>query len=171
MYQILLITDLEIKGISALTGRSTAIFYAILACRRPLSKKLALLIGRSLDFDGMLIFNLNSAIPQFIKNSSSLAKFRQENSSNIEFFRQSWSVEKDSTFIHSQLIEKGYFLQLRFTWEINEKLEEMGRKIPSDLLNKQLKYFVEKRILQSMRLPIKLKHGQFGKRLVHAYYQ
>lgn len=171
IHQILFITELEIKGLAAITNRSTAIFYAVLSCKRPLSKKLALQIGNSLGFDGMLIFKLNTAIPAFIKNSACLAKFRQENSSNINYFRPSWSNEKDSTYIFTQLIEKGYFSELRFTWEITNKLVELGRNIPSDLLNKQLKYFVHKQILQSMRLPIKLKEGKFGKRLVHAYYK
>jgi len=161
---------LEMKGIAALTGRSPDIFYAVLSGRRSLTSDLASRIGRSLDFDGNIIFNINSSIPTSIKHSPNLQKFRSDNINNKEFFIDTWHQNKDSTFIKSNLIYRGYFSEPRYAWEVSKRLKELGKIINSDLLSKQLKYFVTKGVLQSKRAPIKLKGGGFGDRLVDVYF-
>lgn len=168
--QILDYAGLEVKGIAVLTGRSIDIFYAIINYRRPLSQELATIIGESLNFDGSIIFNLNTPVPSSIKNSQTLQQFRKDNIHNKDFFIDSWSENKDSTFIEKQLINTGYFNKPRYAWEVNEKLKSKGRKLNSDLLSKQLKYFVKKGMLKSKRVPIKLKSGGFGKREVDVYF-
>lgn len=170
LIQILNYSNLEIKGIAALTDRSIDIFYAVLAQRRPLSQELAKAIGDALDFDGMIIFNINIQIPTSIKTSPSLLAFRKENISNHNYFTDSWSADKDSSFIKDKLVYSGYFSEPRYAWEVNDTLKNLGRKLDSDLLSKQLKYLVTKEIIKSKRAPIKLKNGGFGKRMVDVYY-
>lgn len=170
LIEILRYSNLEIKGIAALTKRSIDIFYSVLSERRPLSKDLAKVIGDSLDFDGMIIFNINTAIPNTIKTSQNLSKFREKNINNKDYFTDTWSENKDSTFIKNKLIYTGYFSEPRYAWEVNNKLLTLGRKIDSDLLAKQLKYFVTKNILKSKKARIKLKSGDFGKRIVDVYF-
>jgi len=167
---ILFLAGLELKGIAAITNRSIDIFYAILSQRKPLTVELACVIGEALDFDGKLIFNLNSPIPSTIKNSEKLKKFKIENFSNREYFVNSWSDEKVSNYIKSKLIETDYFLQPKYAWEVNKKLADLGRNINSDLLSKHLKYLVTKGVLKSKRGPIKLKGGGFGLREVDIYF-
>jgi len=168
--QILDFAGLEIKGIAAMTGKSIDIFYAVISGRRSLSNDLAKIIGDSLDFDGNIIFNLNTTIPTSIKNSKNLSQFRQDNINNKEFFLDTWSKDKDSNFIKRKLIYSEYFSEPRYAWEVNERLVELGRDLDSDLLSKQLKYFVRKGIIKSKRSPIKLKGGGYGKREVDVYY-
>jgi len=168
---VLQYAGLELKGIATLTGKSIDIFYAIISGRRRLTNQLATLIGQALDFDGSIIFNINSPIPQSIKQSINLQKFKKENHNNKEFFIDTWADNKDSTFIKTHLIYPGYFSEPRYAWEVSQKLETLGRKINSDLLSKQLKYFVTKDILKSKRAPIKLKSGGYGNRKVVVYYQ
>lgn len=171
--RILLILEyakLELKGIAALTGKSIDIFYAVISGRRRLTNELATIIGRSLDFDGYIIFNINTAIPQSIKQSPTLQKFRKENRNNKEFFIDTWHEGKDSTFLKTHLVYEGYFSEPRYTWEVSDKLKEFNKKIGSDLLSKQLKYLVTKGVLRSTRAPIKLKRGGYGERLVDVYY-
>lgn len=169
--RILDLTGLEIKGIAALTGKSIDIFYAVISCRRPLSQDLARVIGKSLNFDGSIIFDMNTPIPMTIKNSSNLLQFRQEHINNKDFFINTWTNDKDSAFIKKHLIYSGYFSTPRYAWEVNRKLERLGRKLDSDLLSKQLKYFVKKEILESKKAALKLKKGGFGKRMVDLYWQ
>jgi len=167
---ILYLAGLEIKGIAAITNKSIDIYYAILSQRKPLTVELAFTIGEALDFDGKLIFNLNSPIPNSIKYSEKLRKFKFENFSNIEYFVNSWSDEKISNYIKRKLIDTDYFVQPKYAWEVNNKLADLGRKINSDLLSKHLKYLVTKGVLKSKRAPIKLKGGGFGLREVDIYF-
>src|SRR5699024_4824724 len=138
---ILDLTELEIKGIAAITGKSIDIFYAVISCRRPLSQDLARVIGKSLNFDGSIIFDINTPIPGAIKKSSNLLQFRRDHINNKDFFIDTWTNDKDSVFIKKHLIYTGYFSTPRYAWEVNRKLEHLGRKLDSDLLSKQLKYF------------------------------
>lgn len=167
--RILDYSSLEIKGIAALTKKSIDIYYAIIAKRKKLTVNLAKTIGDSLDFDGMIIFDLNSPIPKSIKESPNLNKFRLDNINNIEYFKDKWTDNKDSTFIKKELIEKGFFNTYRYTWEINNELKKLGRNIKSDNLSKYLKYFLETEILDYKKKPIKLKNGKLGERIVFVY--
>lgn len=128
-----------------LTGRSTDIFYVVISCRRKLKKDLAEIIGESIGFDGNSIFNMNAQIDPEIGNYHNLKKFRRENTNNKEYFTAPWSEGKDSVFIRKNLIYTGYFSQRRYAWEVNSKLDELGRKLNRDLLSKHLRYFVKKR--------------------------
>ena len=163
-------SGLEIAGLAQLTGLSIDTIYAILSGRRKLSKKSANLIGNSLDFDGNIIFNLNVKIPTNIAKSTKLQNFRSNFKENTEYFATTRLDRKSSYFIQVELIDKGFFISEKFTWEVSEECERLGRAINSNLLNKQLKYFVTKGILQSRRAPIKLKNGGYGKRIVDVYY-
>lgn len=162
--------ELEIAGLAQLTGLSIDTIYAVLSGRRKLSKKSANLIGDSLDFDGNIIFNLNVKIPMIINKSQKLQNFRSNFKENKEYFATTRLDRKTSYFIQIELIDKGFFISEKFTWEVSEECERLDRPINSNLLNKQLKYFVTKGILQSKRAPIKLKNGGYGKRLVDVYY-
>jgi hypothetical protein len=150
---------------------SIDIFYSILSGRRPLTHELALIIGDALNFDGNIIFNINYQIPSTIKNSSNLNKFRQENSNNLDYFTETWSEQKASHFIKLELIQKDFFNTPKYTWEVNEQLKSLGKKINSNLLNKHLKYLVEKNLLKSKRAPLKRKNGDYGTRMVEVYYK
>lgn len=163
-------TELEIAGLAELTGLSIDTIYAILSGRRKLSKKSAKLIGENLDFDGSIIFNLNTKIPTSIKKSIKLQNFRLNFKENKEYFSNTRLDRKTSYFIKLRLIDEGFFSSEKFTWEVNEECEKLGKSINSNLLNKQLKYFVTKGILKSKRAPIKLKSGGYGNREVDAYF-
>ncbi|MCY4778814.1 hypothetical protein ORI89_04060 [Sphingobacterium sp. UT-1RO-CII-1] len=167
---ILEYSQLEIKGIAVLTEKSIDIFYAVLSLRKPLSKDLANSIGKALDFDGSVIFNLNIKIPSSIRESTTLSQFKKENINNKQYFSDLWSKNKDSEFIKTNLIYKGYFSEPRYTWEISEALIELDRDIDPDLLKSYLKYFVKKDILKSKVAPIKKKNGEYGTRKVNIYY-
>ncbi|SJN47923.1 hypothetical protein [Sphingobacterium sp. JB170] len=168
---ILKYSSLEIKGIAALTNKSPDIFYAIITRRRRLSPKLASVIGEALDFDGNIIFNLNIPIPTTIKESQKLSTFKKANANNRFFFIDTWTKNKDSTFIREQLLDKGYFAYPRYAWEVNQQLLKLGKRLDSDLLTKQLKYLVEKGLLKSKKAPLKLKEGGYGSRSVTVYFQ
>lgn len=168
--QILHYSNLEIKGIATITDKSIDIFYAIINLRKKLSPELARAIGKALDFDGSIIFNINIDIPHTISESQNLKKFRDENINNIEYFSDLWSANKDSTFIKRELIYNGFFSEQRYTWEISDELRFLKREISPDLLKSQLKYLVSKNELKSKLAPLKKRNGSYGTRLVNVYY-
>lgn|SRR5690606_98496 len=168
--EILDYSNLEIKGIAAITNKSIDIFYAIINLRKKLSQELATAIGNALDFDGNIIFNINIEIPDSIRQSQNLKKFRDENINNTEYFSDLWSANKDSTFIKRELIYNGFFSKQRYTWEISDKLRVLKRDIRPDLLKSHLKYLVTKNELKSKLAPLKKRNGGYGTRLVNVYY-
>lgn len=168
--EILEYSKLEIKGIAAITGKSIDIFYAIINLRKKLTPELAKAIGRALDFDGNIIFNINIQIPPSIIDSIKLKEFRNANIMNKEFFSDIWSADKDSTFIKKNLVYRGFFSEERYTWEITDALSALNRDIDPDLLKSQLKYLVTKDLLKSKLARIKKRSGEYGNRMVHVYY-
>lgn len=166
---IQLLSDLEIEGFAQITGLSKDIFYSIYSGRRRLTPETAKIIGQSLDFDGSIIFDLNTPIPVSIKNSINLKRFRREHAYNIEFFSKSWSEKKLAQIIKSKLIDKGFFASPKYTSDVKNELMSLGETVNSDLLNKQLKYFTVKGELRKYKTKLKNKFGEDLKREVYVY--
>lgn len=163
--------ELEIEGLAQLTGLSIDTFYSLYSGRRRLTLKTAQNIGYALNFDGSIIFDLNSPIPISIKTSENLKKFRKEYAYNVEFFSKSWSSRKLSKIIEIKLIEKGFFAIPRYTLEVKNALLILEETVNSDLLNKQLKYLVIRGLLKKRKARLKDKSGKELQREVYVYFR
>ncbi len=166
---IQLLSDLEVEGFAQITGLSKDIFYSIYSGRRRLTLETAKIIGESLDFDGSIIFDLNTPIPSSIKHSVNLKRFKREHIYNVEFFSKSWSEKKLSKIIESKLIEKGFFSSPKYTSDVMKELISLGEVANNDLLNKQLKYFTIKGQLRKYKAKLKNKFGEELNREVYVY--
>jgi plasmid maintenance system antidote protein VapI len=165
------LSNLEIKGFSKLTGISENHIYSILSGRRTLTSVSADKIGKGLDFDGTLIFNLQIELPEQIKKSETLKKFIADNRNNTEYFIDSNKKKKLSTFIKQDILPTDLLKVPRYVWEINTFCESKGRKILSDTLKKHLSYLVVKGELKSKKRPIKKRDGSFGERMVDVFWK
>ncbi len=163
--------ELEIVGFAQLTGLSIDTFYAIYSGRRRLTFKSAQIIGNALNFDGLIIFDLNSPLPVSIKTSENLKRFRKEYAYNVEFFSKTWSSTKLSKIIEESLIAKGFFSTPKYTSEVRKNLSSVGIEADNDLLNKQLKYLVIRGMLRKRKEKLKDKFGNVLNREVYIYYK
>jgi len=167
---IMEISDLEILGLSKLTGISDAHIYSLLNGRRKLTDDIAEKIGSSLDFDGMLIFKLNKEIPASISRSNTLLKFREEHKLNTEYFSSTKVDRKGSAFFEYELLPTSLFEEPKYTWEVKDACKRYGRNYTSNEVNGYLKYLVVRKLLRSEKRSIKLRTGGFGERLVDVFY-
>lgn len=164
-------TNLEILGFAKFIDVSKDIIYSILSERRILSNKIAKTIGEKLNFDGHIIFNLNVLIPETIKSSEKLILFKKANKHNLNYFVSTWNDKKLSTIIKTKLINRLFFEEHKYTWEVTNELKKYVRDINPDLINKQLKYLAETGELKSDKALLKLRNGSYGVREVDIYFK
>jgi plasmid maintenance system antidote protein VapI len=167
---ILEMAGLEILGLSVLTGLSESHVYSLLSGRRSLTEDVALVIGESLNFDGRIIFNLNIDIPESIKKSINLKKFRLRFKDNKEYFIDTKIERKPSHFVEHEVVGSDFLNEPKYVWEINEYCSKHGKDYTSDKLKKYLGYFAKTGKLNSKKASIKLRNGAFGNRMVDVFW-
>ncbi|MBL4677314.1 MAG: hypothetical protein JKY70_14080 [Mucilaginibacter sp.] len=171
LIRIMKVCDLTVAGFNALTGISDSHVYAIINGNRTLTQATANRIGKSLNFDGDLIFNLNKAISDAIGKSEILNNFRIENKKNYNYFISGVLVDKKSSVAFNLLKESDFLLQPNYLWEIRNFLNSSGKThFDSDELSKILNYLVSKKMLSKTKAKIKLRSGKFGNRLVDVFF-
>lgn len=168
---ILNYTQLEILGGAKFFGLSVDIIYAILSGRRKLSNNIATLIGEKLNFDGSIIFNLNIPIPETIKISENLELFKKANKNNLNYFVSTWNDKKLSELIKNKLVSENFFNEPKYTWEVTNALKKYTPDINPDLVNKQLKYLAEIKIINRKKAFIKLRNNLYGTRQVDVFWR
>ncbi|GAA4331461.1 hypothetical protein GCM10023149_37300 [Mucilaginibacter gynuensis] len=168
---IMVISGLEIIGLSKFTGISDSHIYSILNKRRILTNKVANRIGEKFNFDGKLIFNLNIEIPNSIAKSATLKKFLEDNKLNYYYFLSNRAERKGRLFIENILLGSDFFENPKFTWEVSEECVKYGRHFSSNEINGHLKYLVVKKLLKSKKAKIKLRNGKEGARMVDVFWK
>ena len=169
---IMEIIDLDIAGFAEFFNKSTSHIYGILNGTRPLSETFAVEIGKKLNFEGNKIFNLNSNLPTSISKCEALVKFKAEHRDNSEYFLSSKSDRSINLFVNDVLIKSGYFdSDYKYLSTIKDYCKiHLNKVFFGDKLSKALQYTVKTGKLKSMKKPIQLKNGGYGKREVDAYY-
>lgn len=165
------LAGLEISGFSVLTDLSESQIYSLLSGRRTLTEKVAIRIGESLGFNGLMIFNLQQDIPEGIKRSDNLKKFSLKYKDNHEYFIDTKIDRKPAYFLEFEVLSTNFFNKPKYVWEVNDFCKELGRKFISDKLKKYLNYFVTISKLKSEKRPIKLRKGGFGQRMVDVFWK
>lgn len=120
---------------------------------------------------GAKILNLNVTIPSSISKAEAVINFKRENKDNPEYFLHGKTDRSIDVFV-SEILAKSDFLKIpRYLNEIESYIETEFQKIYiDDQLSKALRYAVTKKTLKSEKKPIKLKNGDFGKRLLDVYW-
>ena len=169
--RVMILANLEISGLSVLTGLSEGHIYALLSGRRNLTTEVADIIGSKTGFDGSVIFNLNQEIPNHIQKSDQLKNFSSKYKYNKEYFINTKIDRKPSYFLEFEVLNTTFLDEPKYVWEVNEFCRQLGRTFTSDKLKKHLKYFVTKGKLRTSSKPIKLRSGGYGTRIVDVFFK
>lgn len=169
--EIMNILGMTVSGFAEFIGRDSSHIYGILNLTRPFSHALAEDIGKKINASGSKILNLNVPVSQGIAKSESVHEFKKDKRNNPEYFSSTLIDRSIDLFISRILIKSGFLKEPRYLNEIELFVcSEYKKTFTNDQLSKALRYSVKKEILKSAKMPIKLKNGGKGKRLVDVYW-
>lgn len=170
--QIMNHLGLTVAGFAVFIDRETSHIYGILNVSRDFSDALAEHVGKLTGIKGATIKNINTEIPASISKCDKIIEFRKSHKDNKEYFLNTKTDRSMDAFISDVLI-KSKFLEIpRYLSEIEEFVaSKYDKNFVKDKLSKALRYAVSKQTLKSEKKPIKLRNGDFGKRMVDVYWK
>ncbi|WP_164121885.1 hypothetical protein [Sphingobacterium sp. xlx-130] len=170
--QIMNHLDLTVAGFAAFINRDASHIYGILNVSRDFSDALAEHIGKLTGIKGATIKNINTEIPASISKCESIVEFRKNNKANPEYFLNTKTDRSINAFVSDVLVESKFLEIPRYLSEIEEFVaSKYDKSFVKDKLSKALRYAVSKQTLKSEKKPIKLRNGDFGKRMVDVYWK
>jgi len=169
--ELMKLSGLELPGFADYLNLSESHLYAILNGTRDLTEDIADRVASAFDLKGGQILRLNYKIPKNTRKSESLNKFCEENKNVKSYFTHTREERKDSYFIENDLYRTSLFDKPVYIWEIKEYCESVGKKYTSKRLSQILKYMVETKRLKSKKKALKLRNGEYGKRVVDVFYK
>lgn len=169
--QIMNHLGLTVAGFAVFIDRETSHIYGILNVSRDFSDALAEHIGRLTGIKGATIKNINTEIPASISKCDKIVEFRKSHKDNKEYFLNTKTDRSIDAFISDNLVKAKFLKTPKYLFEIEEFVaSEYDKNFSKDKLSRALRYAVSKQTLKSEKRPIKLKNGNFGKRLVDVYW-
>ncbi len=168
---IMELLDLEVAGFAAFLGRSESNVYALIAGRKRVTWQTAWNLGLKLGFNGNIIFDPDSDIPEAIRDSAAVKQFREEYKTNPEFFLTTKVERNIRYFLECEILPSPLLNEPRYVWEVSQACKDRKRDIDSDTLSKKLKQLVSQRKLQSKKMKIKRRNGSYGNRVVDVFFK
>lgn len=169
--QIMNHLNLTVAGFGVFIDREPSHIYGILNVSRDFSDALAEHIGKLTGIKGATIKNINTEIPASISKCDKIVEFRKSHKDNKEYFLNTKTDRSIDAFISDVLIKSKFLETPRYLSEIEEFVAlKYDKNFVKDKLSKALRYAVSKQTLKSEKRPIKLKNGDFGKRIVDVYW-
>ncbi|WP_200976474.1 helix-turn-helix transcriptional regulator [Echinicola sp. 20G] len=163
---------LHVEGFAKLLEISSNHTYSILRGRRKFTQDRAKILSDKISsISQSEIFDLNSKIKSNIGDSEWMQGFRENYKNNREFFVESWEERKLSTLIRNKLLYKNYFMNRRTVAEVRKACMDLGEVHISEKITKRLLYLVKIGLIFSEKVPIVLKGGGKGDRLINVYWQ
>ncbi|MGV3530567.1 MAG: helix-turn-helix transcriptional regulator [Flavisolibacter sp.] len=164
-------SGLEISGFAEYTGISESHLYAILNGNREISASIADRIAGSFGMKTWHLMKLDVDISKKMKRTTELNKFYIENKGVEDYFTRSKTAAKASSYIEKVLLPSGFFKSPVYISDVREKCAEAGKKLSSKRVSQILNYLVDTGKLKKKKRRIRLKNGEFGKRIVDVFYQ
>ncbi|MET0572775.1 MAG: helix-turn-helix transcriptional regulator [Pedobacter agri] len=162
---------LELAGVAEFTQISDSHLYSLINGTRNLTGKTAEKLANSFGLEGWMLLNLNYKIPHSIRKSTKLLEFYANFKNVREYFSETLDTRKASSFIEKKLLKSNFLSAPKFIWEINAECSSKGYAYSSKQLSQILTYLVHKGVIKSEKRPIKLRNGEFGKRMVDVFWE
>lgn len=168
--QIMKYSGLEISGFAEFTQISESHLYAILNGTRKLTGDIANQIGEKFDLDGWIILQLEYQIPTNLRKQPKVLKFYAENKHVPEFFIDTLNIRKTSHFIEVMLIDKNFFSEPKYVWQVVEACHAANKNYSSKIVSQTLVYLVKKGKLKNLKKNLLRSDGTYtSKRTVNVF--
>lgn len=164
-------SGLTIKGLEEFTKVSESHIYALINGNKRITVRIADKLSEPFNFTGAQLLNLDYPINENIKKSPGLSRFKKNHSNNSEYFISTKIISKPSYFIEQYFLQNRIFDKPVYLWEISEELEKDKKQYSKKDLSQILHYLIFKGKLIGERRPMKLKNGNYGKRMVFVFYR